>query len=348
MIKNSFKKILCAVSAAVIIAAAQPNCLAENVMPQIRALSTVSEAGDTVKVKLWLSENTGILSLRFNVDYSDKLTLLNVFDGGILGEQHHSNQFESPYTLYWANDTESQSFTADGVLAELEFAVSDNVSDGEELFVKPVFESGNSNALDKELASVELEVFSGAVTVQKKIETLETPFLYTASGGTLSVAGVESSITELTLKSQYTSNGESYTVDKIADYAFADCSRLENITLPDSIYYIGEGAFLGCAALTYLDIPDNISYIGADAFSGCDTLKIYCYPNSITQGTLNKANVDYYVYGDLYADKQINAFDLAEMQKKLLINTAVDEKTADIKRDGKIDILDFICLKKVM
>jgi len=334
--------------AAVFITAALPVCKASGSKPQIRAISTVCEAGETVKVKLWLSDNTGILSLRFSVEYSEELTLLGVTDSGILGEQHHSNQLASPYMLYWANDTETESFTANGVLAELEFAVSDSAYDGQELTVTPVFEKDNDNVLDEEFTALELDTFSGTVTVQKKIETLETPFLYTVSGGTLSVAGVGNTATELNIEAEYTANGESYSVNKIADYAFADCSSLKNITLPESITYIGEGAFLGCTALKNLDIPDNVRFIGENAFSGCENVRIFCYPYSETQKSLSAAQVDYDIYGDLYYDKQIDARDLTEMQKRLLLNAETDEKIADIKKDGKINILDFICLKKVM
>jgi len=178
MIMKYFKKIFSVLFIAVIIAAAQPYIAAEEPLPEIRTLSTVCEADGTVSVRLWLSKNTGLVSLRFNVEYSDKLTLLSVTDGGILGEYYHSDNLQSPYTLYWANDTENENFTDNGVLALLNFALADNVSVGDVLTVTPIFESGNDNALDKDSDALVLNAFSGTVTVQNSIDGINTPFLY--------------------------------------------------------------------------------------------------------------------------------------------------------------------------
>ncbi|MBE6733165.1 MAG: hypothetical protein E7561_04120 [Ruminococcaceae bacterium] len=347
MIMKYFKKIFSVLFIAVIIAAAQPYIAAEEPLPEIRTLSTVCEADGTVSVRLWLSKNTGLVSLRFNVEYSDKLTLLSVTDGGILGEYYHSDNLQSPYTLYWANDTENENFTDNGVLALLNFALADNVSVGDVLTVTPIFESGNDNALDKDSDALVLNAFSGTVTVQNSIDGINTPFLYITDNNNIYVSGITENVSDITIASTYTANSAVYTVTEISDYAFAGCSEIESIVLPESITNIGEGAFLGCKSLSVLDIPDNVQYIGDDAFYGCDTLKLYCYPYSTSYVTLNNSGVDYQLYGDLYTDNEINALDLIEMKKKLLINTKVDENAADINRDGKINILDFIFIKKL-
>ncbi len=62
-----------------------------------------------------------------------------------------------------------------------------------------------------------------------------------------------------------TYGGVTYTVKSIVDEAFAGCTGLTSITIPNSITYIGSDAFSGCTGLTRVNISDlaawcNISY----------------------------------------------------------------------------------------
>ena len=54
--------------------------------------------------------------------------------------------------------------------------------------------------------------------------------------------------------------------------AFADCSHIEEITLPDDIYLIEAKAFYNCSSLKKLNIPLNATLVGADAFTGVEKL----------------------------------------------------------------------------
>lgn len=58
----------------------------------------------------------------------------------------------------------------------------------------------------------------------------------------------------------------------IPPYAFAYCTELTSIVLPDNITSIGEGAFFGCENLREIVIPDSVTSIGHDAFYGCTSL----------------------------------------------------------------------------
>ncbi len=55
--------------------------------------------------------------------------------------------------------------------------------------------------------------------------------------------------------------------------AFAGCSCLTSIAIPDSVTSIGESAFSGCSSLTSITIPDSVKNIYQRAFSGCDSLE---------------------------------------------------------------------------
>ena len=52
----------------------------------------------------------------------------------------------------------------------------------------------------------------------------------------------------------------------IGDWAFAYCTGLSSITIPDSVTSIGERAFWGCKGLTSITIPDSVTSIGNAAF----------------------------------------------------------------------------------
>ena len=54
--------------------------------------------------------------------------------------------------------------------------------------------------------------------------------------------------------------------------AFADCTGLTSITLPDSVTSIGERTFAGCIGLTSITIPGSVTSIGKYAFYGCSSL----------------------------------------------------------------------------
>ena len=64
----------------------------------------------------------------------------------------------------------------------------------------------------------------------------------------------------------------SYALESIPDYAFAECQKLTEFIIPNSVSGIGDRAFFGCNQLAELTIPKNITYIGDYAFSGFVTI----------------------------------------------------------------------------
>ena len=89
--------------------------------------------------------------------------------------------------------------------------------------------------------------------------------------------------TQLFAKNNYVTsvsiNGNITSIDK----AFSGCSRLTNITIPNSVTEIGIYAFDGCSSLTSVTIPDSVTTIGNWAFQDCSSLTNITIPNSVTE-----------------------------------------------------------------
>lgn len=56
------------------------------------------------------------------------------------------------------------------------------------------------------------------------------------------------------------------------NYTFYGFKDLEQVKLPESLTYIGNGTFDGCRRLTRVTIPSSVTEIGKDAFAGCTGL----------------------------------------------------------------------------
>lgn len=59
----------------------------------------------------------------------------------------------------------------------------------------------------------------------------------------------------------------------IANYAFAGCTQLTDIVIPDGITAIGDFAFSKCTALKSISLPESIKKVGRLAFEDCNALE---------------------------------------------------------------------------
>ena len=79
-----------------------------------------------------------------------------------------------------------------------------------------------------------------------------------------------------------TYDGNTYSVTRIGNYAFNNCSSLTSVTIPNSVTVIGLDAFAFCSSLTSVTIPANVTNIASDAFYSCSSLTSVIIPNSVT------------------------------------------------------------------
>ena len=76
-------------------------------------------------------------------------------------------------------------------------------------------------------------------------------------------------------------NAKTYSVTSIGYAAFAYCSSLTSVNIPNSVTNIGESAFYECSSLTSVTIPNSVTSIGIGAFYECSSLTSVTIPNSV-------------------------------------------------------------------
>lgn len=72
------------------------------------------------------------------------------------------------------------------------------------------------------------------------------------------------------------------TVTAIGDNAFFECTGLKEIKIPDGVTKIEDYTFGDCFNLTDIIIPDGVTSIGRYAFSACSSLERVTVPKSVT------------------------------------------------------------------
>ena len=86
------------------------------------------------------------------------------------------------------------------------------------------------------------------------------------------VAGSSKYTGSVTIPATVTSGGTTYTVKRIGNYAFENCTDLTSVTLGSNIEQIGYRAFRNCTSLSDINWLNSIRQLEAQAFIGCTSL----------------------------------------------------------------------------
>ena len=100
---------------------------------------------------------------------------------------------------------------------------------------------------------------------------------YNISNGKATVTEVSPASEGLTIPSSL----GGYPVTGIGNYAFAHCSELTSVTIPEGVTSIGNSAFYGCSGLTSVTIPSSVTDIYGDAFYDCSGLTSVTIPEGV-------------------------------------------------------------------
>ena len=110
------------------------------------------------------------------------------------------------------------------------------------------------------------------------------------------ISGEEKYSGEVVIPSSITVEGQEYPVTSIGERAFAWCSGLTSVTIPNSVTSIGNSAFACCSSLTSVTIPNSVTEIYSGAFAKCPNLEnVYCYAEKIL-------DVGYKIFSDSYIE----------------------------------------------
>ena len=93
-------------------------------------------------------------------------------------------------------------------------------------------------------------------------------------------------------------------IQKVDNFAFAECGNLETITLPDSVTSIGISAFEKCRSLDDVKLPNGLTTVDKNAFLDCDNLTNVTIPDSVT--TIGNQAFGYQTNNDMSTSKKDN------------------------------------------
>ena len=135
----------------------------------------------------------------------------------------------------------------------------------------------------------------------------EGSIYYNISGSTATVTYATTDYNsysgDVVIPETVTHDDVTYTVTKIGDYAFYNCTGLTSVEIPLTVTAIGTinqpgRSFANCTSLTSIVIPDNVGFIGILTFSGCSGLKNVTIGKSISKLKMNKSGRPYYAFQD--------------------------------------------------
>ena len=127
-----------------------------------------------------------------------------------------------------------------------------------------------------------------AVQVQSTDTYTEGDYTYTVADGVATITKYTGSATTLTIPE--TLGG--YEVQGIGSSAVSDNTKIQKLTMPNSVNRIGEYAFANCTKLSDVKLSKNLKTLGYSAFRECDSLGAIEIPKSLTATSTDYSHVN--------------------------------------------------------
>lgn len=125
---------------------------------------------------------------------------------------------------------------------------------------------------ETETVTANMEVYAELADVSMLTFTLKDDLTYEVSDADSLYAGA------IVIPYKY----KNAVVTGIGENAFASCSDLTDIKIPQNIKSIGNGAFASCSGLTEIVLPDELESLGNGVFKGCGAIKTMKIPQTVT------------------------------------------------------------------
>lgn len=131
---------------------------------------------------------------------------------------------------------------------------------------------------DESWAKYDITYLSKEVKGQNYLPTSETEIAFSAKD-----TESENYTGDVVIPGEVTIDEQTYTVSSIGESAFADCTEITSVSIPESISTIAGTAFDGCTGLELLDMSEStaLTSISSNTFSTCTALETVNFPISI-------------------------------------------------------------------
>lgn len=127
-----------------------------------------------------------------------------------------------------------------------------------------IVSSANANAYDIEQDGINYNI--GSLTERVLAVTYNSSSKYSG---------------DIVIPESVTVNDQEYAVTSIGENAFAQCSALKSVSIPNTVTCIGKQAFAYCAALETLNLPAALTSIPSQMLYYCSSLKEIEIPSSV-------------------------------------------------------------------
>ncbi len=131
--------------------------------------------------------------------------------------------------------------------------------------------------IEKKMEEYQVDLKALKAYGQSVLETLGIGFVdkvVFSFEGNPTLSGVPDTLTEAVIEVGF---------EKLADEAFLNRTRLETVSIPDSVKTLGYNLFKGCLSLKAITLPPAVMHLPLSCFAGCSSLREVILPKGLVE-----------------------------------------------------------------